>query len=164
MRVARVPARAASVAAGALAASLPAACPGTASGGWTFHCSPSQPSVHRSFDYGTTLLRVSLPPHGHLIAGRLPGGGSMAEIRPDGSIRAKIGWWRGLPARLVISGRRLDAKAAPLRADLPSSNSYGVPGLYPSELVFPTTGCWRVSAKLGRAHLSFTLLVTKVRH
>ena len=88
----------------------------------------------------------------------------MADIEPDGSITTKMGWWRGLQGGLVISGRRLDKKAAPLKADLPSLNSYGATGFIPSGLTFPTTGCWRVSGKLGRAHLSFILSVTKARH
>jgi hypothetical protein len=147
-------------------------CSGRASDAATFHCSPSQPSPHSgarpfsaaSFNYGNKLLRAELPPHGHLIAGTLPNGGSMADIEPDGSITTKMGWWRGLQGRLVISGRRLDKKATPLKADLPSLNSYGPTGFIPSGLTFPTTGCWRVSGKLGRARLNFILSVTKARH
>jgi hypothetical protein len=88
----------------------------------------------------------------------------MADIEPDGSITTKMGWWRGLQGELVISGHRLDKKAAPLKADLPSLNSYGATGFIPSGLTFPTTGCWRVLGKLGRAHLSIILSVAKVRH
>lgn len=147
-------------------------CSGRASDAATFHCSPSQPSPHSgarpfsaaSFNYGNKLLRAELPPHGHLIAGTLPNGGSMADIEPDGSITTKMGWWRGLQGGLVISGHRLDKKAAPLKADLPSLNSYGATGFIPSGLTFPTTGCWRVLGKLGRAHLSIILSVTRVRH
>jgi hypothetical protein len=157
---------------GAVVTFLLVGCSGRASDAATFHCSPSQPSPHSgarpfsaaSFNYGNKLLRAELPPHGHLIAGTLPNGGSMADIEPDGSITTKMGWWRGLQGELVISGHRLDKKAAPLKADLPSLNSYGATGFIPSGLTFPTTGCWRVLGKLGRAHLSIILSVTKVRH
>ena len=172
MRLVRVPLFPAGVAVGAVVTLLLAGYSGRASDAATFHCSPSQPVPHSGarpfsaagFNYGNTLLRAELPPHGHLIAGTLPNGGSMAEIEPDGSISTKMGWWRGLQGRLVISGRRLDKDAAPLRVDLPSLNSYGATGFIPSSLAFPTTGCWRVSGKLGRARLSFTLSVTKVLH
>jgi hypothetical protein len=170
----RVPPLTASLSAGAAVACLFVGCSGAASEAGTFHCSPSQPSPHpggasgygynsaASFNFGNKLLRAELPAHGHLIAGTLPDGGSMAIIERDGAITTKLGWWRGLQGRLVISGHRLDKKAAPLKADLPPLNSYGATGFIPSGLTFPTTGCWRVSGKLGRAHLSFVLSVTKV--
>jgi hypothetical protein len=30
-------------------------------------------------------------------------------------------------------------------------------------LTYATTGCWRVTGRYGRAHLTFTVLVTKSR-
>jgi hypothetical protein len=160
--------------AAAITASI-AGCSGSKGDARTFQCSPSKPSRYQgaastsidspaSFNYGNKSIRAALPPHGHLVAGRLPGGGSRATINKDGSISAKFGWWRGLRGTLMISGNRLDASAAPLKAELPPMNSYDVPGFIPSGLTFPTTGCWRVSARLGRAHLSFVLSVTTVRH
>jgi len=116
-------------------------------------------SVPRSLDYGNATLAVRLYPRGHLIAGRLPGGGSMATINPNGSIWAKFGWWRANDdARLTISGHRLDAAAPPLTADVP--NVYGI-GFQPTGLTFSTTGCWRVTGTFKKARLSFTVLVTK---
>ena len=169
----RGPLHVAALAIGAATISLAAGCAGTASDAATFHCSPSKPQPRHgpapapfsaaSFNYGNKLLRAELPPDGHLIAGKLPDGGSMAQIESDGSITTKLGWWRGLGGRFVISGHRLDKSAAPLKADHPSLNSYGATGFIPSSLTFPTIGCWRVSAKLLRgAHLSFVLLVTTV--
>jgi hypothetical protein len=136
-----------------------------------FRCSPTVPPARHGpppvpfsaadFDYGNKLLRADVPARGRLIAGTLPNGGEMASIERNGSISAKVGWWRGLPGKLVISGQRLDRPAAPLKSWLPDPNSYGATGFIPSDLTFPTTGCWRVSGKLGRAHLSFVLSVTK---
>ena len=115
-----------------------------------------------AFNFGNNDLRAVLWPHGHLIAGRLPDGGSMATIRPDGSIDAKQGWWRALSGTLIISGRRLDAAAPPLRAWVPSG--YGPTGFQPAGLTFPTVGCWQVVGKIGRAaSLTFVVAVSKVK-
>ena len=114
----------------------------------------------RSFDYGNASVAVDLnPPNGHLVAGRLPGGGWRATINANGSIDAKYGWWRaGDDARLTISGHRLDAAAPPLIADVP--NGYGV-GFQATGLTFPTIGCWRVTGRFKSATLSFVVRVTK---
>jgi hypothetical protein len=118
------------------------------------------------FDYGNASLRVILWPHGTLIAGRLPDGGSMATINRDGSISAKLAWWRGPSAKLVghklvVTGRRLDATAKRLRADVP--DGYGSLGVQPTGPTFPTIGCWRVTGTQGPASISFVVSVTKLR-
>jgi hypothetical protein len=85
----------------------------------------------------------------------------MATIERDGSIRTKLGWWRGRPGELVITGRRLDAPAPPLLAHS-SSIGYGPRGFQPSGLIFPTVGCWKVTGTLPRAKLVFVVKVTKI--
>jgi hypothetical protein len=131
---------------------------------------PPPPDVIRfggaGFDYGNANLRVRLWPKGTLIAGRLPDGGSWATIRRDGSISAKLAWWRGESAelvgrRLVVTGRRLDAPAPRLRADVPQG--YGSLGIQPTGPIFPTVGCWRVTGTQGKVSLSFVVRVTKVK-
>jgi hypothetical protein len=115
-----------------------------------------------AFNYGGRHLRAHLGwRKGVLRAGRLPDGGYMATIESDGSIRTKVGWWRGLSGELVITGRRVDAPAPPLRASS-SSIGYGPSGFQPSSLVFPTVGCWKVVGRLGRAKLAFVVKVTKI--
>ena len=115
----------------------------------------------KAFNYGDARLRVHLAwPRGRLPAGILPSGGSYATVNDDGSIWLKLGWWRGVAGRLVITGRRLDAPAPPLDADVPGG--YGARGFVPSGLVFPTAGCWRVQGALGAARLSFVVKVTKL--
>jgi hypothetical protein len=81
----------------------------------------------------------------------------------DGSIREKFPWWRGagVRGRLGITGRRLDAPGPPLRADIPGG--YGLTDFQATGLIFPTAGCWRVTATAGDATLSFVTLVAKAR-
>ena len=114
-----------------------------------------------AFNYGDARIRVDLNwTDGILRAGRLPGGGSIATINPDGSISAKLGWWRGVRGAFSIIGRRLDRPAPPLRVSLHTA-SYPTIGFIPSGLTFPTIGCWRVTATQGVGRLTFVVLVTK---
>ncbi len=113
-----------------------------------------------SFDDGNRRLRVEIYwPRGTLVAGPLPDGGEMAHANADGSISAKVGWWRSSPRQLTVSGRRLDRPAPPLRADVAPAYSYGA--FLPSILTFPTTGCWRVEGRVGGARLAFVVRVTR---
>jgi hypothetical protein len=112
------------------------------------------------FDYGNRSLAVALWPDGQLVAGELPDGGSYARVMPDGSIETKLGWWRGVEGPLRVHGRRLDAAAPPLRADVP--DGYPRTGFQPAGIVFPAEGCWRVTGRIGsRAGLTFVVRVRK---
>jgi hypothetical protein len=138
----------------------PLTCPVTVPG-------PNKPTAAAfsaaSFNYGNARLRVQLNWRGTLTAGVLPGGGSVASINPDGSVYAKVGWWRGVASQLVVRGRRLDGPAPPLRADVGTVASYGSDGFVPSGLTFPTVGCWRVVGSVSHASLTFVVRVAKVR-
>jgi LysM repeat protein len=72
---------------------------------------------------------------------------------PDGSFSQKWYFERGVSGALIIDGHRLDAEAAPLRADIPEG--YGDTGLQVLSLIFPTTGCWEVTGRVGDASLTF---------
>jgi hypothetical protein len=109
------------------------------------------------FNYGSRALAVQLWPDGELVAGTLADGSSWARVAADGSIDAKLGWWRGAPGRLRIAGRRLDAAARPVSANIPLG--YGPRGFQATRVSFPGTGCYRVVASAGRARLSFVVRV-----
>ena len=124
---------------------------------------PVQPNVLSAgrFNYGNRSLRVALWPKGKLVAGPLADGGSWANINADGSVDAKLGWWRIASGKLRLAGRRLDAPTRPMHAHIPAG--YGARGFQPSGLSFPTMGCWRVGASLGPATLVFVVLIVEAR-
>jgi hypothetical protein len=113
-----------------------------------------------SLNYGNQRLHTNLWPHGTLRAGRLPNGGSYATVKHDGSIYAKLGWWRSAAGTLTISGERLDGPAPPLRADVPAG--YSDRGFQPTGITFPSIGCWRIEGHLAGATLAFVVRVVKV--
>lgn len=108
-----------------------------------------------TFNFRVGSLGAVLWPGGILPVGRLPNGGSYAYVRPDGWIYAKQGWWHRIPGKLRIVGQRLDHAAHPLRADVPSG--YGSWGFQPVGLLFPSTGCWKVTASVGEKRLSYVV-------
>ena len=68
----------------------------------------------------------------------------------------KVGWFRPTGAELEITGRRLDGHSPPLDAH--------VPCCYPTRfqatgLLFPTEGCWEVTARAEDSELSFELRI-----
>lgn len=114
------------------------------------------------FNFGTARLRAHL--HWwrtrELLAGRLPDGGYAATIARDGTIRTKVGWWRGAPGNVRITIR-------PFRGSRPTTHTrgpggYGETGFQPSILTFPGTGCWNVTGNVGRSQISFVVRVARV--
>lgn len=79
----------------------------------------------------------------------------------DGALGIKWAFERLKPGRLFVGGRRLDAPAGPARAYI---SDYGENGFQPIYLLFPTPGCWEISAGVGAAAtpLTFVVLVEKV--
>jgi hypothetical protein len=69
----------------------------------------------------------------------------------------KVGWWRSVSGRLTIAGKRLDAAAPALRADIP--DGYGPSGFQSTGIDFPTEGCWEVVGSVGDKSLRFVVLV-----
>lgn len=72
----------------------------------------------------------------------------------------KVIWIRPRGTQLKVSGRRLDAKAPPLKV--------GIPCCYPtgfqvSGTRFPTEGCWEVRARAGASQLRFVTRVAPAR-
>ena len=131
----------------------PASCPVTRPNGSTPPGEQPSPTHH-----GNGALWTVLPRDG------------MARIRaqdvqPDGALGMKFPWWRGTPGYLAVAGRRLDAPAPPLRAEIPAG--YFASGFPASELLVPTEGCWEVTGRVGgegrEASLTFVVQVIAPR-
>ena len=108
--------------------------------------------ANAGMNHGNGRLWTTMWPHNVLIA-------SGSYILPNGSVWIKWPWWRSVRGRLSVTGRRLDADAPALTADIPSG--YGNRGFQPSGLTFPTEGCWRITGAVGDARLTFVTLVLK---
>lgn len=81
------------------------------------------------------------------------------SVETDGSMGTKFGWWRVAPGRLVITGRRIDASASPVRATIPEG--YGNSGFQSSAVHFPTEGCWELTGTAGGLPLTFVVFVIR---
>ena len=83
------------------------------------------------------------------------------SVYPDGSVGMKIAWYRGngLHGKLTIQGKRLDAPAPSLRAEF---SDYIDTGFQPSNVIFPTEGCWQVTGIVGDSRVTFVTRVVKL--
>jgi hypothetical protein len=105
--------------------------------------------------------QVSVGPFGLWPDGTVvfkPGGAGF--VTRDGSLGMKFGWQRGVRGQLRVDGRRLDASAPPLRAEVPSG--YGDLGFQATYLIFSTPGCWEVTGHVGDASVTFVTMVVKI--
>jgi hypothetical protein len=108
--------------------------------------------------------RLSVGPFGLWPEGTVvfrPGGPGF--VTQGGGLGMKFGWTRGVPGTLTVSGRRLDGTAPPLIFE--TNDGYGSVGFQASYLIFPTPGCWEVTARVGEredASVTFTTKVVKV--
>jgi hypothetical protein len=95
---------------------------------------------------------------------------SREYVNPGGSIWLKAPWFaagprgrskRGPRGILHITGRRLDAPGAPLRARSTQVwvDGYGGSGVWAAVITFPSEGCWSVKGRVQRTTHTFRLLV-----
>ena len=146
-------------------ASPPFPCPVTLPNGDTPPTENPSPDHH-----GRDGVWTALWPEGRVVFQH----GGPGSIRADGSLAMKWPWWWLAPGQLSVTGRRLDAVAPPLialagdgrRLDRPLPVSGESPvsdttrhGFLPASLVFPSAGCWEITARVGEASLTFVALV-----
>jgi N-acetylmuramoyl-L-alanine amidase len=126
----------------------------------------------RGYD-GNGALWTALPLDGNVVgirqkllshpvaSQRAIGEGVFGIVRADGAVAVKFPWWgrQGATDPLMISGRRLDQPASPLRVDTPPGS--GSPGFWASRIIFPTEGCWSITGRAQAGTLTFTVHVMK---
>ncbi len=100
-------------------------------------------------NHGNGKLWTVLPTDGKLLV----------TPEKDGSLHTKLAWWRGVCGRLIITGRRSDAPAGPMRSSVPLG--YGDAGFQASGVYFPSEGCWEITGRVGDATLTFVVEVRK---
>ncbi len=107
--------------------------------------------------YGTGVLYTGLPRTGVLLA-------TPRFTNPDGSVHMKWPWYRTVPGIVTIQGHRLDgpAPSMPEVRLRGQEDGYGETGFHPSLLVFPTEGCWEVTARVATYSLTFVVRVLKI--
>jgi hypothetical protein len=119
---------------------------------------PDPPTLYaNSFWYGTAALWTEARLDGTWR--RLP--------YYDGAFSQKVFWWRQgydpwseQQPNLVVTGRRLDAPAPPLRADR-ATNAFAA-DIKAAMLVgvnIPTPGCWEITGQYAGTTLSFVVWV-----
>jgi hypothetical protein len=123
-------------------------------------CNVTQPNGV-GLGYGNDALSTSVFPRGTVVF--WPAGGGY--VANDGALGIKQGWRRTIRGYLSIEGRRLDAEASRLSAWIPPpSNGYGDFGFTSTEVIYPTPGCWEVSAWVGnRTDLTLTFVIRVVQ-
>jgi len=105
--------------------------------------------------YGNGTMWTALWPEG-TVTFRPHGPGF---VLPDGSLKMKFYWMVAFPGELTIEGRRLDAAAPPLKYELgPRLQDGG----NPSYLIFPTAGCWEVTARTNGSTMTFVTRVVQL--
>jgi hypothetical protein len=122
----------------------------------TSNCPVTRPNGGRPV--GTAKADPMYFGNGKLWTTLWPDGKMLALVHKDGSLWMKLPWWKAVRAPLTITGRRLDGSSAPLKAEVPSG--YKPIGFQPSQLIFPSEGCWEIVGRADDATLRF---VTEIR-
>jgi len=104
--------------------------------------------------HGNSVIWTHLWPEGTVVIRK----GGPGFLLADGSLKMKFLWLMAADGPLTVEGRRLDGETRALRAEIP--DGFAGRGFQPSSLIFPTAGCWEVTARSNGSTLSFVTRVT----
>jgi hypothetical protein len=105
--------------------------------------------------HGTDGIATQLWTRGTIVF--RPGGPGF--VLADGSLSMKFLWVK-VRRPMIIEGRRLDASAPPMRANV--DHQFDAEDFQPSSLIFPTPGCWEVTSRVAESSLTFVTRVVKI--
>jgi hypothetical protein len=109
--------------------------------------------------YGSELLKTYLWPDGNIEF--RPGGPGF--VTSKGALGMKFPWFLGVKGKLGVTGHRLDGAAEPVQ--FVTNGAYDDSDFVASYLIFPTPGCWQVTAQVdGRedARITFVTRIVKI--
>ena len=119
------------------------------------------PEFTADFNYGNeeNTLFTNLWPGGKVIFP--PEGPGPA---PSSGLGMAWAWYRTAPGEVTIGGQRLDAPTSPMPTVTLRgiADGYGESGFHPGGLLFPSEGCWEVTAQVDEERLTFVTLVAAV--
>jgi hypothetical protein len=116
---------------------------------------PANPSPEQWPLFGTSSMWVSLWSEGTVTFRK----GGPGFVEPDGALKMKFFWLLATAGPLTVSGKRLDGETSALRSDIPTG--FVGRGFQPSYLIFPTPGCWQITARANGSELTFVTRVVK---
>jgi len=105
--------------------------------------------------HGNGALWTYLWPDGTVVFKK----GGVGSVQADGSLRMKFLWLLATDGPLTVTGRSLDGEARPITTQIP--DGFVGKGFQPSYLIFPTVGCWEVTAQANGSALKFVTMVVK---
>lgn len=94
-----------------------------------------------------------------VLAVDLPIDGVYRVSTTESTLGAKVPWWRYLSGTVDIIARRVDGTAPEIRTT--SADGYGSNGFNPSEIRFPSEGCWSVTGSLQGHELTFVMFLRR---
>jgi hypothetical protein len=83
----------------------------------------------------------------------------MFDLQRVAGERTKTAWFRPARTKLQVTGRRLDGDAPPLFVETSPTGDEYRQMFQPSIMIFPTAGCWEITAKAGASEARFVVKV-----
>jgi hypothetical protein len=111
-------------------------------------------AVSKKLGYRQGQLAVELWPLGVTLVNK-------GDVEADGTLGVKVGWYRYGRGKLSVTATRLDRPGRVKRTE--ATSGYGLTGFQSSAIPFPSAGCWKVTATVGKSHLSYVTVILVVQ-
>jgi hypothetical protein len=108
-----------------------------------------------AYRYGTRRLWGFVPTRDGIVRARRDG--VSPALRSDGSVGSKVLWGSDTERRVLrlrLSGHRVDAPGERMRMRTAARS-----GIWPSGVIWPSLGCWKMNARLGDVRIAFVVSV-----